>query len=240
VHSLYCDCEEIANLLLLVLCHQISGRSFFESEGLDILPFGLEIDHAINNLKAWMKPTFTKMPAIAAPATSEIRYEPLGVVLIIAPFNYPFYLTLGPLIGAIAAGNCSMIKPSELTKCTEAIILKLIPQYMDNDAVEVVTGAIKTTTSLLNQKWDKIFFTGSTRVGKVVAQAAAKHLTPVALELGGKSPTIIDKSVTNMDLIAKRILWGKLVNSGQVSNVIVFLYVIDVDIKLILLHHHQY
>jgi aldehyde dehydrogenase (NAD+) len=187
---------------------------------LDILPFSLEVDNTINNLKTWMKPTFTKMPAIAAPATSEIRYEPLGVCLIIAPFNYPFYLTMGPLIGAIAGGNCAIIKPSDLSKCTEQIIFKLIPQYMDTDCYEVVTGPVSTTTALLNQKWDKIFFTGSTRVGKIVLQAAVKHLTPCALELGGKSPTIIDKSVTNMELAAKRILWGKLINSGQVSYVI--------------------
>lgn len=163
-----------------------------------------------------MQPVFTKLPAIAAPSTSEIRYEPLGVVLIIAPFNYPFYLTLGPLIGAIVAGNCALVKPSELTKCSEALILKLVPQYLDTDCFEVLTGGIATTTSLLNQKWDKIFFTGSTRVGKVVLEAAAKYLTPVSLELGGKSPTIIDKTVTNMELVVKRIIWGKLINTGQV------------------------
>ena len=183
----------------------------------------MEIEHCINNLKAWMQPVFTKLPAIAAPSTSEIRYEPLGVVLIIAPFNYPILLTLMPLIGAIIAGNCAIVKPSELTKCCEALMLKLIPQYLDNDCFQVVTGGIATTTCLLNQKWDKIFFTGSTRVGKVVLTAAAKHLTPVSLELGGKSPTIIDKSVTNMELVVKRILWGKLINSGQVCVVIKFI-----------------
>ena len=190
----------------------------FESAGLDVLPLKLEIDHAINNLKAWMQPVFTKIPALAAPSTSEIRYEPLGVVLIIAPFNYPIYLALGPLLGAIVAGDCAVIKPSELTKASEALLTKLIPQYLDNDCYKVATGAISTTTSLLNQRWDKIFFTGSTRVGKVVAEAAAKYMTPVALELGGKSPTIIDSTVTDMDLCVKRILWGKLINSGQVRS----------------------
>ena len=189
----------------------------FESAGLDVLPLNLEIDHAINNLKSWMKPTFTKLPAIAAPSTSEIKYEPLGVVLIIAPFNYPIYLLLGPLLGAIVAGDCAVVKPSELTKSSEALMFKLIPQYLDTSCYEVVIGGISTTTSLLNQRWDKIFFTGSTRVGKVVLQAAAKHMTPVALELGGKSPTIIDSTVTDMELVVKRILWGKLINSGQVS-----------------------
>ena len=193
-----------------------AGRGFFEASGLEVLPIELEIDHAINNLKSWMQPVFTKLPAVAAPSTSEIRYEPLGVVLIIAPFNYPIYLALGPLLGAIVAGNCALLKPSELTRNSEKLLEKLIPQYLDTEFFKVITGGIATTTSLLNQRWDKIFFTGSTRVGKVVLQAAAANLTPVALELGGKSPTIIDKTVTDMALVAKRIMWGKLINSGQV------------------------
>ena len=193
-----------------------AGRGFFEASGLEVLPIELEIDHAINNLKSWMQPVFTKLPAVAAPSTSEIRYEPLGVVLIIAPFNYPIYLALGPLLGAIVAGNCALLKPSELTRNSEKLLEKLVPQYLDTEFFKVITGGIATTTSLLNQRWDKIFFTGSTRVGKVVLQAAAANLTPVALELGGKSPTIIDKTVTDMALVAKRIMWGKLINSGQV------------------------
>ena len=194
-----------------------SGRSTFEAAGLDVLPLMLEIDHAMNNLKSWMQPVFTKIPAMAAPSTSEIRYEPLGVMLIIAPFNYPVYLALGPLLGSIIAGNCAVVKPSELPKACEALLAKLITKYLDNDCVKVATGGINATTSLLNQRWDKIFFTGSTRVGRVVLQAAAKYMTPVVLELGGKSPTIVDSSVTDMDLAVKRILWGKLINSGQVS-----------------------
>ena len=193
-----------------------AGRGFFEASGLEVLPIELEIDHAINNLKFWMQPVFTKLPAVAAPSTSEIRYEPLGVVLIIAPFNYPIYLALGPLLGAIVGGNCALLKPSELTRNSEKLLERLIPQYLDTEIFKVITGGIATTTSLLNQRWDKIFFTGSTRVGKVVLQAAAVNLTPVALELGGKSPTIIDKTVTDMALVAKRIMWGKLINSGQV------------------------
>ena len=193
-----------------------AGRGFFEAAGLEVLPIELEIDHAINNLKSWMQPVFTKLPAVAAPSTSEIRYEPLGVVLIIAPFNYPIYLALGPLLGAIVGGNCALLKPSELTRNSEKLLEKLIPQYLDTEFFKVISGGIATTTSLLNQRWDKIFFTGSTRVGKVVLQAAAVNLTPVALELGGKSPTIIDKTVTDIALVAKRIMWGKLINSGQV------------------------
>lgn len=200
----------------------IIGRGLFEAGGLEILPLTLEIDHAINNLKSWMAPVYTKLPAIAAPSTSEIQYEPLGVVLVIAPFNYPIYLALGPLLGAIAAGDCALLKPSELTKASEALLMKLVPQYLDNDCYKVIAGGIATTTHLLNQRWDKIFFTGSTRVGAVVLQAAVKHMTPVALELGGKSPTIIDQSVTDLDLVAKRVMWGKLINSGQVSNIFAF------------------
>lgn len=163
-----------------------------------------------------MQPIFTKLPAIAAPSTSEIRYEPLGVVLIIAPFNYPIYLLLAPLIGAIVAGDCAVVKPSELTRSSEALMFKLIPQYLDTDCFKIVIGGISTAKTLLKQRWDKIFFTGSTSVGKIVLQAAAEHMTPVALELGGKSPTIIDSTVTDMELVVKRILWGKLINSGQV------------------------
>ena len=163
-----------------------------------------------------MQPVFTMQNAMTAPSTSEIRYDPLGVVLIIAPFNYPFYLALAPLLGAIEAGDCAVIKPSELTKASEALLFKLIPLYLDNDCYKVVIGGITTTTSLLNQKYDKIFFTGSTRVGKIVAQSAAKFMTPVALELGGKSPTIIDSTVTDMELVVKRIMWGKVANAGQV------------------------
>lgn len=137
-------------------------------------------------------------------------------MLIIAPFNYPIYLALGPLIGAIAAGDCAVIKPSELTKASEKFLSTMIPKYLDNDCYKVVLGAINTTTALLNLKWDKIFFTGSSRVGKVVLQAAAKHMTPVALELGGKTPTIIDSTVGDMELCVKRIMWGKLINCGQV------------------------
>lgn len=163
-----------------------------------------------------MQPTFTKHPALVAPSTSEILYEPLGVILIIAPFNYPIYLALAPLLGAIAAGNCALLKPSELSKASEKLLTKLIPQYLDTNCYKVVCGGIDTTTSILKQSWDKIFFTGSANVGRVVLQAAVKNMTPVSLELGGKSPTVIDSTVTDMALVAKRVMWGKLVNSGQV------------------------
>lgn len=192
------------------------GRGFFEAAGLELLPLSLEADHVMKNLKSWMQPTFTKLPALVAPSTSEILYEPLGVILIIAPFNYPIYLALAPLLGAIAAGNCALLKPSELSKASEKLLTKLIPQYLDTKCFKIMCGGIDTTTSILKQKWDKIFFTGSPNVGRVVLQAAVKNMTPVSLELGGKSPTVIDSTVTDMALVAKRVMWGKLANSGQV------------------------
>lgn len=153
---------------------------------------------------------------MAAPSTSEIQYEPLGVVLIIAPFNYPISLALAPLLGAIIGGNCALLKPSELSKASEKLLTKLVPQYLDEDCFKVMCGGIAATTSILKQRWDKIFFTGSTNVGRIVLQAAVKNMTPVALELGGKSPTVIDSTVTDIALVARRVMWGKLINSGQV------------------------
>ena len=120
-----------------------------------------------------------------------------------------------PLIGAIAAGNAAVIKPSEISVHCEALLAQLLPRYLDTSAFEVITGGVSVTTALLEVQWDKIFFTGSGRVGKIVMSAAAKHLTPVSLELGGKSPTYIDSSVADMQLVCRRILWGKMANAGQ-------------------------
>ena len=191
------------------------GRAPFEAIGLEILSWAVEIDNALANLKAWMKPVFTKVPAMMSPATSEYVYEPYGVVLVIGAFNYPILLSMSPLLGAIIAGNCAILKPSEVSKASEKLLATLVAKYLDNSCIRVITGGVETNTALLDMKWDKIFFTGSTRVGKIVAQAAAKHLTPVILELGGKSPTIIDETCGNMELICRRILWGKLSNAGQ-------------------------
>lgn len=190
-------------------------RSSFEAVGLEIVPCIMEIDHIVSNLKSWMKPVRTGIPALMAPAVSEYIYEPFGVVLVISAFNYPISLTFGPLIGAICAGNVAVIKPSELSVATEQLLRERLPRYIDHDCFEVVCGGIPTTQALLAQHWDKIFFTGSTRVGKIVMQAAAQKLTPVSLELGGKSPTIIDESVTDLELATRRIIWGKCANAGQ-------------------------
>jgi aldehyde dehydrogenase (NAD+) len=156
-----------------------------------------------------------EVPVFMAPATCEIHHEPFGVCLIIGAFNYPIELSLGPLIGSITAGNCCIVKPSELSSACEEILATLLPKYLDTEALQVITGGVSTTSELLEQRWDKIFFTGSPRVGKIVMQAAAKHLTPVTLELGGKSPCIVDASVTDMALVARRIGWGKCGNAGQ-------------------------
>ncbi|KAF8556817.1 aldehyde dehydrogenase [Imleria badia] len=143
-----------------------------------------------------------------------IRKEPKGVVLSISPFNYPVWLAIGPMIGAIAAGNCFVLKPSELSPATSGLIAELVPKYMDPDVVRVVLGAVPETTKLLELPWDHILYTGSGRIAKVVCAAAAKTLSPVSLELGGKSPVIIDPRC-DLRTAAKRIMWGKCVNVGQ-------------------------
>lgn len=173
-----------------------------------------EIAFAKKNLRAWMKPKGVRTPLLLWPARSRIFFEPLGTVLIIGPWNYPFQLIMAPLVGALAAGNCVVIKPSELTVNTSQSIAKLVAKYFSPDHVKVVEGGINETTSLLNEKFDHIFFTGSTAVGKIIMQAAAKNLTPVTLELGGKSPAIVCEDA-DLDLAAKRIVWGKFYNSGQ-------------------------
>lgn len=191
------------------------GRHIFEAVGLEIVPVTMEITHILEHLKSWMKPTYTDVPAMMQPASSEIVSDPYGVCLIMGAFNYPISLTLGPLIGAICAGNCALIKPSEMSANTEKLLAEVLPSYLDKDCFAFVCGGVSTTTELLKLQFDKIFFTGSPRVGKIVMKAAAEHLTPVSLELGGKSPTIIDSSVTDMEVVAQRILWGKCANAGQ-------------------------
>ncbi|PWH82570.1 aldehyde dehydrogenase [Algibacter marinivivus] len=169
---------------------------------------------AIKNLKRWARPKRIKSSLLNFPSKDYIYSEPYGNVLVIAPWNYPFLLALEPLIMAISAGNTVVLKPSELTKHTSKITTEIIQNVFSENFAVSIEGGIETSTALLAQKWDYIFFTGSTKVGKIVAEAAAKHLTPVVLELGGKSPCIIDDSV-NLKLIARRLVWGKLLNGGQ-------------------------
>jgi aldehyde dehydrogenase (NAD+) len=173
-----------------------------------------EIRFTIKNLKKWAKPRKVKSTLAQVGSKSYIYPEPYGVALIIAPWNYPFQLAIAPLIGAIAAGNCAILKPSELTPRTSALLSKLISEYFPEEYIAVVEGGVETSTALLNEKVDYIFFTGSVPVGKIIMEAASKNLTPVTLELGGKSPCIVHEDA-NIKLTAKRIAWGKYMNAGQ-------------------------
>lgn len=173
-----------------------------------------EIDQALKQLSSWCRPRRVKVPLPFQLAAGKVVSEPLGVVLIMSPWNYPFQLALGPLVSAIAAGNCAIVKPSEITPHTSALLAKLVADTFDNDYVSVIEGGVETAQSLLAESFDHIFFTGSPAVGKVVMRAAADHLTPVTLELGGKSPCIVaaDADIT---VAARRIVWGKCFNAGQ-------------------------
>jgi aldehyde dehydrogenase (NAD+) len=173
-----------------------------------------EIDHTLKHLTRWLRPRKVTVPASVLPGQAKIVREPLGVTLIIAPWNYPVHLSLAPLIGALAAGNCAVVKPSELAPATSAALARLIPAYLDQDAVAVVEGAVPETTALLDQRFDHIFYTGNGTVGRIVMAAAARNLTPVALELGGKSPVIIEPGV-DLATVARRLAWGKFMNAGQ-------------------------
>lgn len=190
------------------------GRPRMEAYAADIGHTKTELRHLDKHLEQWVRPRKVRVPATAAPAKAWVLPEPLGVVLAIAPWNYPIQLLVEPVAAALAAGNCVLAKPSELAPACSAALGRLLPRYTDTDAVTVVEGGVDETTALLAERWDHIFFTGSTAVGRVVAEAAAKHLTPTTLELGGKSPTYVHASA-DLDVAARRIAWGKLMNAGQ-------------------------
>nr|WP_229727750.1 aldehyde dehydrogenase family protein [Mycetocola zhadangensis] len=173
-----------------------------------------EIDHTLRHLRRWLRPTRVAVPLSLAPATAKVIREPLGVVLVIGPWNYPIQLVLVPLAGALAAGNAVIVKPSELAPASSALLAELIPQYLDPSAVRVVEGGVDETTALLRERFDHIFYTGNGQVGRIVARAAAEHLTPVTLELGGKSPVFVDDDA-DLTAAARRIVYAKLVNAGQ-------------------------
>ncbi|MGJ4843098.1 aldehyde dehydrogenase family protein [Leifsonia sp. Le1] len=173
-----------------------------------------EIDHMTRHLRRWLRPKRVGVPGALLPAGASIVREPVGVVLVIAPWNYPVQLLLAPVVGALAAGNAVLLKPSELAPATSSAMARLVPEYLDTRAVAVVEGGVEETTGLLAQRWDHIFFTGNGRVGRIVAAAAVEHLTPVTLELGGKSPVYVDDT-TDLDAAAQRIAWGKFMNAGQ-------------------------
>ncbi len=185
-----------------------------EAFGSEILVTLSEIKFVLKHLKEWMKPQKVATPINLFPSSSYIYAEPLGVVLIVAPWNYPFALTIQPLIGAIAAGNCAILKPSEHTPHTSKAIADMINANFDPSFITAIEGGIDINQALLAEKFDHIFFTGGTAIGKIVMEAAAKHLTPVTLELGGKSPCIVDADC-NLETTAKRIIWGKFYNAGQ-------------------------
>ena len=173
-----------------------------------------EIDFAVENLAEWAAPKEVETPSTHAGAKSYIYQDPYGLALVIAPWNYPFQLAVSPVVGAIAAGNCVVLKPSELTPHTSSLLAKMFNENFPEEYMTVVEGEVETSTALLKENFDYIFFTGSTMVGKIVAEAAAKHLTPVTLELGGKSPTIVHEDA-NIEEAAKRIARGKFANAGQ-------------------------
>lgn len=189
-------------------------KSNFEAYTTELALTYKEISVAKRNLRSWMQHQRVSSNLINFPSKSFIVHEPLGTVLVIGPWNYPVLLLLTPLIAAIAAGNTVILKPSELPEHTSAFIKKIISENFPEEYIAVVEGGVETTTKLLELKFDKIFFTGSSQVGKIVYQAAAKNLVPVTLELGGKSPAIVTPSAS-MKMAAKRLVWGKFLNAGQ-------------------------
>ncbi|KAJ4896523.1 Aldehyde dehydrogenase family 3 member H1 [Raphanus sativus] len=209
---LICDNHESEIVSAL---HDDLGKPELESSVYEVALLRNSINLALKQLKDWMAPDKAKTSLTTFPASAEIVSEPLGVVLVISAWNYPFLLSIDPVIGAISAGNAVVLKPSELAPASSSLLAKLLEQYLDSSAVRVVEGAVPETTLLLEQKWDKIFYTGSSRIGRIIMMAAAKHLTPVVLELGGKSPVVID-SDTNLKITVKRIIAGKWgCNNGQ-------------------------
>lgn len=186
----------------------------FETYATEIGIIHDEINYALKNLENWTKKQRVSGSLVNFPSKNYTVAEPYGSVLIIAPWNYPVQLALLPVVGAVAAGNTVVIKPSELTPNTSSAIAGIMSTYFQDKFIAVAEGGVEVNQKLLEQEFDYIFFTGSTRVGKIVMKAAAEHLTPVTLELGGKSPCIVDKSA-NLEISARRIAWGKFLNAGQ-------------------------
>jgi aldehyde dehydrogenase (NAD+) len=194
--------------------HKDLGKCSSESWLTDLGLALSSVRSAQKKLGSWMAPERVRNPIALVPARSFVIREPLGVVLIISPWNYPVQLTLMPLVAAIAAGNCVVVKPSEISSCTSQVLARLIPLYLDSKCVAVVEGAADVATALLAERFDHIFYTGNPAIGRIVMEAAARHLTPVTLELGGKSPCIVDESA-HLETAARRIVFGKFLNAGQ-------------------------
>lgn len=190
------------------------AKPAYESLMLEIGPMYADIQFILKKLNKWAKPKRVPTPLFHFPGSSHIYKEPYGQVLVIAPWNYPFNLSIAPLVGAIAAGNTVVLKPSESAPNVSKILAEIINDNFDKGLAYVVEGAVEETKQLLDLRWDYIFFTGGTSIGKIVYKAAAEHLTPVTLELGGKNPCLVTPSA-NIDMSAKRIAWSKIVNCGQ-------------------------
>lgn len=215
--------QQLKNLLKLLTQHEKAfadalyadlHKPHFEAYSAEIGFVKAEIRHTLKHLSEWAETKKLSAPLAHQPAHSIVHKEPLGVVLIIGPWNYPLQLILAPLVSALAAGNCALLKPSELAPTLSNTIAKLLPQYIQPEVAFVAEGGADTTSALLQHRFDYIFFTGSMRVGQIIMKAAAKYVTPLTLELGGKSPCIVDADV-DVELTAKRIAWGKLMNAGQ-------------------------
>ncbi|XP_012679554.1 aldehyde dehydrogenase family 3 member A2-like [Clupea harengus] len=210
LHRLITEKEaEIASAL-----KQDINRSQFDTPLFELIGLENDINLAESSLADWAAPRSAKKNLLTLSDQVYTQAEPLGVVLIIGAWNYPWALTLQPLIGAIAAGNAAVVKPSELSKHSASLLKELLPQYLDQELYPVVTGGVPETQELLRQRFDHVFYTGNSTVGKLVMEAAARHLTPVTLELGGKSPCYIDKDC-DLSVACRRITWGKFANCGQ-------------------------
>lgn len=201
--------DEIASALAADL-----GRPAFDAWFGDIASTMGEVRFARKHLKRWMRPKRMPVPLTQMPGSARIQYEPLGVVLVIGPWNYPIYLSLSPLVAAVAAGNCVVLKPSELAPATSRLLAEVLPEYVDREAIEVVEGDGAVTQDLLSLGFDHALFTGGTEIGRKIMAGAASTLTPVTLELGGKSPVVVT-SGADLAVAARRIAWVKTMNSGQ-------------------------
>ncbi|UXA11475.1 aldehyde dehydrogenase family protein [Mycobacterium sp. SMC-8] len=206
-------CEERESEIAQALAADL-GRSSFEAWLGDVSSTRAEAAFARKNVKKWMRRKRASLPMSQLPARAWVQHDPLGVVLVIGPWNFPFYLAMAPVVAAVSAGNAVVIKPSELAPATSAMIARWVPEYLDSDAVRVVEGDAPVTQDLLAQGFDHALFTGGTEVGRKIMAAAAPTLTPVTLELGGKCPAIVAADA-DIDVAARRLAWTKLINSGQ-------------------------
>ncbi|MEL6458014.1 MAG: aldehyde dehydrogenase [Cyanobacteria bacterium J06621_15] len=221
--NIYFRIQQLKTLKQAILDNQIEilkalktdlNKPFAESFTAEIALVVKEIEYAIKYIKSWSKPKKSSIIWQMLPASAKVYPEPLGVVLVLGAWNYPFQLVIAPLIGAIAAGNCVILKPSEIAVNTSNLIAEIFKKYFDKSYLAVIEGGVETSQQLLAEKFDHIFFTGSIAVGKIVMKAAAEQLTPITLELGGKSPCIVDTEI-DIKVAAKRITWGKFFNAGQ-------------------------